>query len=100
MKPFKLQKQLLSPFTSIFHLENLFIKQYRKLKRVRKLICIAKEISNDQFQGLLKGWNKFQMIVCGSLNPDEELNDIIRELHQRQDVCILSKVHPMFMEIT
>ena len=31
------------------------------------------------------------MIVCGSLNPDDELNNIIYKLHQGQDVCILSE---------
>ena len=31
------------------------------------------------------------MIVCGSLNPDDELNNIIYNLHQFQDVCILSE---------
>ncbi|MDA9715158.1 glycosyltransferase, partial [Bacteroidota bacterium] len=42
-------------------------------KEVRKIeyVDTSKQISNDQFQSLLKRWNKFQkkMIVCGSLNP-------------------------------
>jgi 2-succinyl-5-enolpyruvyl-6-hydroxy-3-cyclohexene-1-carboxylate synthase len=64
-------------------------------KEVRKIeyVSTCKEISNDQLQILLKKWNKFQkkMIVCGSLNPDDELNNIIYKLHQGQDVCILSE---------
>ena len=67
MKPFKLQKQLLSPFTSTFHLENLFMKQFPQAeKKVRKIDYIStnKEISNDQLISLLNKWNKFQKNDC------------------------------------
>ena len=64
-------------------------------KSVRKIDYILpnKTLDHNQLEDLLINWKKFnkKMIICGSLFPNNSLNDLLNSLENSQDVCVLTE---------
>ena len=64
-------------------------------KSVRKIDYVLpnKTLDQTQLEDLLINWKKFnkKMIICGSLFPNNSLNDLLNSLENSQDVCVLTE---------
>ena len=64
-------------------------------KSVRKIDYVLpnKTLDQNQLEDLLINWKKFnkKMIICGSLFPNNSLNDLLNSLENAQDVCVLTE---------